>query len=88
MSESENVSKNATPQEETKKETTSVEDKYTWMVRPCEIYKDEYNDCTSIRARFHQYFVFGEPINCKQWNTDYKNCKKWNTYKSKEAYVS
>ncbi|XP_069705031.1 synaptic plasticity regulator PANTS [Periplaneta americana] len=51
----------------------------TWMVRPCKIYKEEYNDCTSFKARFHQYFIFGETVDCSQWKRDFDSCVKWNT---------
>ncbi|XP_012235750.1 synaptic plasticity regulator PANTS [Linepithema humile] len=57
-----------------------------WMVRPCVVYKDEYDDCTSIRARFNQYFIFGQMLDCNQWNTDYRNCYQWRKYNSDEAY--
>ena len=46
-----------------------------WKVRPCESYKDEYKDCKSLRARFHQYFVHGETVDCSQWKKDYENCQ-------------
>jgi len=64
------------------------EDQYpdAWMLRPCVIYKDEYDDCTSIRARFNQYFIFGQTLKCDQWKTDYHNCYQWQKNKSKEAY--
>lgn len=51
------------------------------------MYKDEYDDCTSIKARFHQYFIFGEILDCEQWKTDYHNCYQWQKHKSEEAYV-
>lgn len=57
------------------------------QVRPCMIYKDEYDDCTSVKARFHQYFIFGETLDCSQWKTDYRNCYQWQKHKSEEAYV-
>ncbi|XP_006610496.1 UPF0545 protein C22orf39 homolog [Apis dorsata] len=60
---------------------------YSWLIKPCEIYKAEYNDCTSIRARFHQYFIFGETIDCKQWKIDYNNCDLWERKKDKKAYI-
>ncbi|XP_011708191.1 PREDICTED: UPF0545 protein C22orf39 homolog [Wasmannia auropunctata] len=59
---------------------------FEWMVRPCMIYKDEYDDCTGVKARFHQYFIHGETVDCSQWKTDYKNCYQWEKYKSEEAY--
>ncbi|KAL6264906.1 hypothetical protein P5V15_005000 [Pogonomyrmex californicus] len=60
---------------------------YDWSIRPCILYKDEYDDCTSIKARFHQYFIFGESIDCNQWKIDYDNCYQWQKYKSEEAYT-
>ncbi|EZA53162.1 hypothetical protein DMN91_005244 [Ooceraea biroi] len=57
-----------------------------WMIRPCMIYKGEYDDCCSIRARFNQYFIFGETLDCKQWDIDYRNCYQWQKYKSEEAF--
>ena len=41
------------------------------------MYKDEYDDCTSFKARFHQYFINGESTDCTQWETDYKNCVRY-----------
>lgn len=41
------------------------------------MYQDEYNDCTSFKARFHQYFVHGESSDCSQWLRDYKSCRKY-----------
>nr|CAD7412093.1 unnamed protein product [Timema poppensis] len=46
-------------------------------IRPCDIYKEEYSDCTSIKARFHQYFIHGEMVDCSQWKKDFNNCSKW-----------
>ncbi|XP_055918895.1 UPF0545 protein C22orf39 homolog [Eupeodes corollae] len=51
--------------------------KDSWAIRPCHIYKEEYSDCTSIKARFHQYFIHGESVDCSQWLTDYQNCTKY-----------
>ena len=47
---------------------------FFYQIRPCSTYKEEYSDCTSIKARFHQYFIYGEPIDCSQWKRDYDNC--------------
>ncbi|KAJ9582390.1 hypothetical protein L9F63_003243 [Diploptera punctata] len=56
-----------------------------WQIRPCELYKEEYNDCTSIKARFHQYFVHGETIDCTQWKRDYDNCIRWKNDNNSKA---
>lgn len=45
------------------------------------MYKEEYNDCTSIKARFHQYFIHGESIDCSQWKRDYDNCSRFESMK-------
>lgn len=59
-----------------------------WKVRPCEWYLEEYKDCRSIRARFHQYFIFGTTLSCDQWCTDYENCLKWRNKKDIDALTS
>lgn len=56
-----------------------------FQIRPCFLYNEEYSDCTSIKARFHQYFIEGETIDCSQWKTDYKNCQKWEDKKDLDA---
>ncbi|XP_018057048.1 PREDICTED: UPF0545 protein C22orf39 homolog isoform X2 [Atta colombica] len=71
---------------EVKKEEKTPLRYHEWMIRPCMIYKDEYDDCSSIKARFHQYFIFGETIDCNQWKIDYRNCYQWEKHKSEEAY--
>ncbi|XP_076245456.1 uncharacterized protein LOC143185989, partial [Calliopsis andreniformis] len=87
---------NTSEQNTTSEQTNSLEQEvtpeqsdplleYEWMLRPCEVYKEEYDDCKSIRARFHQYFIFGKTIDCMQWKTDYHNCYLWDKYKSKKA---
>lgn len=56
-----------------------------FQIRPCFLYKEEYSDCTSIKSRFHQYFIHGESIDCSQWKTDHKNCVKWEEKKDLAA---
>lgn len=46
-------------------------------MRTCAEYKDEYKECTSIRDRFHQYFIFGELRDCRQWKVDYDDCRRF-----------
>ncbi|XP_055928403.1 uncharacterized protein LOC129959545 isoform X2 [Argiope bruennichi] len=65
--------------------------KDAWKVRPCEWYKEEYKDCKSIKARFHQYFVYGDTVDCTQWKNDYMNCmhfRKKHDLESLENYSS
>ncbi|XP_072761850.1 synaptic plasticity regulator PANTS [Anoplolepis gracilipes] len=69
-----------------KAEEEKVNHEDRWMVRPCMIYKAEYDDCSSIRARFNQYFIFGETLDCSQWKADYVNCYEWEKNKSEKAY--
>ncbi|KAM3963080.1 synaptic plasticity regulator PANTS [Aphomia sociella] len=60
-----------------------LEDK--WLIRECDLYKDEYKECTSFKGRFQQYFVYGETIDCNQWKKDYDNCCKWEDSKDEKA---
>ncbi|XP_043677143.1 UPF0545 protein C22orf39 homolog [Vespula pensylvanica] len=60
--------------------------RHAWMIRPCEIYKDEYNECRYWKSRFHQYFIHGYKIDCSSWEKDFKNCEIWQEKKSEEAY--
>ncbi|CAD7077073.1 unnamed protein product [Hermetia illucens] len=56
-----------------------------WSIRQCFLYKDEYDDCRSFKARFHQYFVHGENTDCSQWKIDYDNCCQFREKKDIEA---
>ncbi|XP_053670017.1 UPF0545 protein C22orf39 homolog [Anopheles nili] len=51
--------------------------KNLWSIRPCYLYNEEYEDCTSIKARFHQYFIHGESVDCNQWKRDFDNCARF-----------
>lgn len=51
------------------------------------MYREEYSDCTSLKARFHQYFIYGETVDCSQWKRDYNNCEKWKDNKDIKAAV-
>ncbi|XP_065078172.1 synaptic plasticity regulator PANTS [Ochlerotatus camptorhynchus] len=61
--------------------------KNLWSIRPCYLYNEEYDDCTGIRARFHQYFIHGDSIDCNQWKRDFDNCVKFerNPHNTKSA---
>jgi len=52
-----------------------------WLVRPCEAYNDEYKECTSIKGRFHQYFIEGDNADCSQWKKDFDSCMKFRATK-------
>ncbi|XP_060660384.1 UPF0545 protein C22orf39 homolog [Drosophila nasuta] len=62
---------------ETKDANTTEKLEDTWAIRPCHLYKDEHDDCTSFKARFHQYFIHGRDTDCSQWLTDFKNCERY-----------
>lgn len=47
------------------------------QLRPCFMYKEEYSDCKSIQARFHQYFIHGDSVDCLQWKRDFDNCERF-----------
>lgn len=58
---------------------------FSLQIRPCFLYKEEYNDCKSIKGRFHQYFIHGESIDCLQWKRDYDNCSRFEDNKDLKA---
>nr|XP_053656079.1 UPF0545 protein C22orf39 homolog [Cherax quadricarinatus] len=60
----------------------------SWLVRPCERYKEEYKDCRSIKAKFHQYFIHGETKDCSNWQADYDHCLQYRKYKDLESLTS
>lgn len=48
-----------------------------FQIRPCFLYEEEYDDCNSIKGRFHQYFIHGESTDCLQWRRDYDSCVRY-----------
>ncbi|XP_065332803.1 synaptic plasticity regulator PANTS isoform X1 [Cloeon dipterum] len=65
---------------EERSDKSEIHDKaFEWLVRPCDQYKDELSECTSMKGRFHQYFIYGQPQDCSQWKVDYENCGKAET---------
>ncbi|KAL0894122.1 hypothetical protein ABMA27_014161 [Loxostege sticticalis] len=78
MSQSTEKASETTPEKSeecSKTDEANLEDK--WLIRDCSIYEDEYDECTSFKGRFHQYFIFGKTVDCNQWKKDYDNCCKW-----------
>ncbi|KAJ8967112.1 hypothetical protein NQ314_003085 [Rhamnusium bicolor] len=63
--------------------SAKIEDE--WMIRRCTVYDEEYRDCTSVKARFNQYFIHGKTIDCGQWKKDSVNCYKWSESKNINA---
>ncbi|XP_008195989.2 synaptic plasticity regulator PANTS [Tribolium castaneum] len=61
--------------EKNEKEEPKIADE--WLIRPCPVYEEEYKECSSLRGRFHQYFIFGETLDCISWKRDYDNCCRW-----------
>ncbi|XP_068234523.1 synaptic plasticity regulator PANTS [Palaemon carinicauda] len=59
--------------------------RFSWLVKPCERYKEEYSECTSIKAKFHQYFINGETEDCSQWKKDYNSCLDFRNKRDLEA---
>ncbi|CAH0555346.1 unnamed protein product [Brassicogethes aeneus] len=82
--------KNSTENKDDKTKDTPERLKDDWMIRKCSLYDDEYSDCTSIKGRFNQYFIFGDPLDCTQWKIDSKNCYKYvdnNDFKAGEELI-
>ncbi|XP_045445898.1 UPF0545 protein C22orf39 homolog [Melitaea cinxia] len=68
---------NENTENSSKSEEPTIDPSEKWLIRDCDIYEDEYDECTSFRARFHQYFIYGKTLDCNQWKKDYTNCCKW-----------
>lgn len=62
-------------------EYSSAERPYIWLVRPCERYKEMYDDCKSISARFQQYYIYGYNLDCSNHINHYDLCKKFRKQK-------
>ncbi|KAI0213125.1 hypothetical protein LSAT2_001890 [Lamellibrachia satsuma] len=56
-----------------------------WMIRPCEVYHDEYRECKSWKGRFHQYYIHGTTLDCADWQQDLKNCLEYRHTASLQA---
>uniref|UniRef100_A0A0B6YZX2 Synaptic plasticity regulator PANTS n=1 Tax=Arion vulgaris TaxID=1028688 RepID=A0A0B6YZX2_9EUPU len=56
-----------------------------WLVRPCEIYNEEYRDCKTLLSRFYQHYIYGRQSDCTAWRTDYDNCMKYRNSKDLQA---
>uniref|UniRef100_A0A6G1SEM9 Synaptic plasticity regulator PANTS n=1 Tax=Aceria tosichella TaxID=561515 RepID=A0A6G1SEM9_9ACAR len=44
------------------------------LVRPCERYRELFSSCKSIRGRIHQYYVYGELLDCSPNQDNYNAC--------------
>ncbi|KAI8782636.1 UPF0545 protein [Biomphalaria glabrata] len=71
----------------TDQQTTNLPDDI-WLIRPCEVYKEEYKDCKSLLSRVYQHYVYGTQQDCSQWMTDFNNCMKFRLTRDTEAAVS
>ena len=55
------------------------------LIRPCERYYDEYEQCKTFKSRRQQLFVHGQYFDCEPWNQDHENCAKWMWHGDEEA---
>lgn len=44
------------------------------FVRPCERYNEFYNSCKSLGGRLHQYYVYGELLDCSAHKENHRAC--------------
>lgn len=66
--------------------TDNLENKNKYAhVRPCERYDELYRTCRSIRARFGQYYVYGELLDCSVHLRNYKSCLEYRRTKNPDA---
>lgn len=81
------MNENTTPPQSPKVEQPSNELR-TNLIRPCEVYKDEYKECKSSKSRRQQIFVHGQIADCEQWSKDFDNCQKWTWQSNEDAAKS
>jgi len=48
-----------------------------WMIRPCQVYKDEWDECGTVSGRLHQRYVYGKTLDCQKWMSDFEFCKEY-----------
>ncbi|XP_064613490.1 synaptic plasticity regulator PANTS-like [Liolophura sinensis] len=67
-------------------ESVTGEDKseYIWLIRPCEMYYEEYADCSSLRGKFYHHYHYGHQVDCSKWKEDHKNCIRYRENPSPE----
>lgn len=58
-------------------EAPSLTKKLATLVRPCERYKEMYKACKSIKHRVHQYYVYGELLDCNIYNDLHNHCMNY-----------
>lgn len=58
-------------------EAPIIGNKDSLLVRPCERYIQMYKSCKSIRGRIHQYYVYGELLDCSHHSANYQACLKF-----------
>ena len=49
------------------------------------MYSDEFYNCERPKARFHQYFIYGDYLDCNSLQEDKRNCKLWTKNKDIDA---
>lgn len=55
-------------------EPTDANLKDAHLIRPCERYMELYRSCKSILSRIHQYYVYGETLDCSPHVNNYNAC--------------
>ncbi|KAJ1531984.1 hypothetical protein ONE63_000620 [Megalurothrips usitatus] len=73
------------PNQGVKNGETQDEALATHLIRPCERYQDEYEQCRSSKGRRQQIFVYGNVLDCEPWAKDFANCQKWTWTSDAEA---
>ena len=50
----------------------------SWMLRECDVYKDEYKACSSMKGKLYSYYINGKIRGeCDNWKQNYQDCKLW-----------
>ena len=47
----------------------------------CDLYWNEYKDCSKWSSKFHRYYAYGDTkLDCAKWKRDYENCIAWHKH--------
>lgn len=58
---------------------------YCEQLLDCRDYKSDYKECTSIKGRLNQYFIYGQTLDCQHLKDAFQSCERYVKTKDEEA---
>lgn len=62
-----------------------IEKPFYYLVRVCEEYKSLFKNCKRISSRIHQYYVYGDLLDCNIHNDNYSHCLNYRKKKNLDS---